>query len=120
MADAEASTDPPKDVVDREKSLGITLRVGSHNRFAGILKQRYEDFSVREVDHEGIPVKLTNFKHIDPEVDPSMEDEDEPSPFSAEEQKMIEEFVDQGEVGHEDDQISLVVTEQTREDTFRM
>uniref|UniRef100_F6PJM3 Pseudouridylate synthase 7 homolog n=1 Tax=Ciona intestinalis TaxID=7719 RepID=F6PJM3_CIOIN len=44
-----------------EKDVGMTEYIGKHKGFTGILKMRYQDFMVNEIDLQGKVVHLTNF-----------------------------------------------------------
>lgn len=45
----------------QEKDVGITEYISKHAGFQGVIKQRYSDFLVSEIDLNGQVVKLTNF-----------------------------------------------------------
>lgn len=44
----------------KETEIGITEYIGDHNGFSGILKQRYADFHVNEIDLDGQMAVLTD------------------------------------------------------------
>ncbi|XP_019624819.1 PREDICTED: pseudouridylate synthase 7 homolog [Branchiostoma belcheri] len=47
-------------LAQRETDVGITEYISKHEGFSGIIKQRYSDFLVREVDVQGKTVQLTD------------------------------------------------------------
>ncbi|XP_078597162.1 pseudouridylate synthase 7 homolog [Branchiostoma floridae x Branchiostoma japonicum] len=47
-------------LAQKETDVGITEYISKHEGFSGIIKQRYSDFLVREVDVHGKIVQLTN------------------------------------------------------------
>eukprot|EP00058_Branchiostoma_floridae_P014536 XP_002600024.1 hypothetical protein BRAFLDRAFT_79734 [Branchiostoma floridae] len=57
-------------LAQKETDVGITEYISKHEGFSGIIKQRYSDFLVREVDVHGKIVQLTNTA---PPVDSSAE-----------------------------------------------
>lgn len=59
----------------KESDIGITEYVGKHIGFSAIIKERYTDFHVNEVDCNGQVAKLThqNIPH-EPEDDEDIED----------------------------------------------
>jgi len=57
-----------------EKDVGITEFVGDHKGFFGIIKQRYSDFLVNEVDSSGAICRLTDIESLPPL--PSLEAEE--------------------------------------------
>ena len=51
---------------ENEVRYGLLKFVSNHGkRFKGIIKQRYSDFMVREIDVKGEVVVLNNLRHID-------------------------------------------------------
>ncbi|KAK8783259.1 hypothetical protein V5799_015399, partial [Amblyomma americanum] len=59
MADVGADVSAPKKArIGFEQDVGITEYVGTHKGFNGILKQRYSDFLVNEIDPSGRVVRL--------------------------------------------------------------
>lgn len=44
----------------KELDIGITEYIGKHARFSAIIKDRYSDFHVNEIDLDGQVAKLTN------------------------------------------------------------
>ncbi|PIK53504.1 putative pseudouridylate synthase 7-like [Apostichopus japonicus] len=45
----------------REGDVGISTYIGDHKGFTGIIKERYEDFVVHEIDEKNQVVHLTDF-----------------------------------------------------------
>ncbi|KAM3869805.1 pseudouridylate synthase 7 homolog [Diretmus argenteus] len=72
-----------------ELDVGILKFVSSHEGFSGILKERYSDFVVHEINKQGKTVKLDDFSIPPPEVEEVPEPQQQPdvSEVLTEEQK---------------------------------
>lgn len=77
MADVCADVSAPKKArIGFEQDVGITEYVGTHKGFSGILKQRYSDFLVNEIDPSGRVVRLETLEPPpEPEPDTGWADE---------------------------------------------
>ncbi|BFZ08977.1 hypothetical protein BsWGS_12016 [Bradybaena similaris] len=85
-----------------EIQAGITEYLGSHKGFSAIIKQRYSDFIVNEIDRQGNLVHLTqmNLDNLDEEpVEESKQDEDKISTnvISDEDVAKLEDLVKNGD-----------------------
>ncbi|CAH2107859.1 unnamed protein product [Euphydryas editha] len=71
----EKRTTPSKKL--SEKDIGVTEYLSEHEGFNGIIKSRYSDFQVSEINEEGEVAKLTDLSPPEPPADIEvMEDED--------------------------------------------
>ncbi|XP_061178701.1 pseudouridylate synthase 7 homolog [Saccostrea echinata] len=79
----------PEGVFFKEEDVGITEYIGSSPGFNAIIKQRYSDFIVNEIDEEGKIVKLTSL-----EVDQSLiqAEEDLEGVLSPEQKEILDNF----------------------------
>ena len=50
-----------------ESSFGLTSYLSSHDGFSGILKMRYQDFLVNEIDSDQIVLYLNSLVYNEPE-----------------------------------------------------
>ncbi|XP_072025722.1 pseudouridylate synthase 7 homolog isoform X2 [Amphiura filiformis] len=67
MEDAERMDDTPELVGLKEKDVGILEYISKHEGFHGVLKQRYRDFLVNEIDEAGNIIRLTDLSYPAPE-----------------------------------------------------
>ncbi|XP_062611558.1 pseudouridylate synthase 7 homolog [Saccostrea cucullata] len=81
----------PEGVFFREGDVGITEYISSSPGFNAIIKQRYSDFIVNEIDEEGKIVKLTNIE-VDQSLIETDTEEDLEGVLSPEQKEILDDF----------------------------
>ncbi|XP_028026407.1 pseudouridylate synthase 7 homolog [Bombyx mandarina] len=59
-----------------ESEIGITEYISDHKGFIGIIKWRYSDFQVSEINEDGVIAKLTDLKPPEPPEDEVIDDDE--------------------------------------------
>ncbi|KAK7867216.1 hypothetical protein R5R35_008393 [Gryllus longicercus] len=106
----------------KETDVGITEYISNHEGFNGIIKQRYSDFQVNEIDGNGTIVALTSIELPAVKVPPGNEkldhEEHLKSVVSVEVFEKIKALLEQSE--DEDKNVEIEVTEMNKDDRRKL
>lgn len=94
----------------KEHFIGITQYVSKTKGFSGILKQRYSDFHVNEIDMDGNIVHLTNQDIPQDDIQTAEVTEEEMSVLTFEQWNEIDEMVN----SEEKKEVSIDITKKTK------
>nr|CAD7576498.1 unnamed protein product [Timema californicum] len=96
-----------------ESDVGITSYTGNHKGFSGVIKQRFSDFHVNEIDLDGNIIKLTDI--LPPKSEPSIEVCLENDILSPEVVENLDHLLEKGEP-----EVEIEVTQKSKEERLKI